>query len=326
MQQKINLSIDIDDDEKMQLSKLTNKIKSPNNQPTIPYRHHRKPSNTFLPFSPSHRRTCTSMVDLNMYLLPSYNNNSMRYTIIMSAGSGTRLNPEYPKPLHLVGNKPMLVHVFDTVRNLNTEIVLVLSNKNKDVIINYLVKNRFLEKLCDDIYYYCSTPVHIVIQQEVNGAGGAIKATEQFFMNKPTDSNILILCADTPLLTTNTINSLFNVIENDKTKKGVILTRESEQNYGYGRIVRNSDNEFVKIVEQKDTDKVTEKITLLNAGVYVFKQYELFEAIEKLDHNNASNEYYLTDCPEHITKKYGNTIELLPCKTYENFDETLGCY
>lgn len=287
------------------------------------HRHKRKESATFLPFAKSHQRTCTSIVDLTMYLLPIYK--TLRYTIIMAIETESQLDPNYPKSLHLVGNKPMIVHMFESVHMIGTEIVLVLSNKNKNIIIDTLVSNKYLEKLCDNIYYYKSSPIHILIQEEINGTGGAIKASSPFFINKPDDANILILCADTPLLTSMTLESMFNIIENDQTKKCVILTRTSEQNFGYGRIVQKQNNiilEFVKIGEQKDCKDEYSQITLLNTGVYLFKLRELFESLEKLSKNNTSNEYYLSDCPEHIINKYPNSIELLSCKTYDNCDES----
>jgi UDP-N-acetylglucosamine pyrophosphorylase len=48
-------------------------------------------------------------------------------------------------------------------------------------------------------------------------------------------------------------------------------------------------------VEQKDASKEELSVREINSGVYVFNARLLFDALAKINTNNAQNEYYLTD-------------------------------
>src|SRR5438552_14138908 len=102
--------------------------------------------------------------------------NHNRYVIIMAGGSGTRMNSALTKQLLKVGNFPMMVHLLNHASTLMYDVVLVVSNKNKEIIINTL-KN-----------YQCKNiNIHICVQPVANGTGGAIVATKEFFASKSRD-------------------------------------------------------------------------------------------------------------------------------------------
>ncbi len=74
-----------------------------------------------------------------------------------------------------------------------------------------------------------------------------------------------------------------------------ILTAEKDNPYGYGRVVRNSNNTIEKIVEEKDCSNNEKTIKEINAGIYCFNKKILLESLEEIDQNNVQNEYYLTN-------------------------------
>ena len=76
-----------------------------------------------------------------------------------------------------------------------------------------------------------------------------------------------------------------------------ILTVKLKDPTGYGRIVRDRDGLFEKIVEQKDADENERKISEINAGIYAFDTKKLFAALDNVQNNNSQGEYYLTDVP-----------------------------
>ena len=59
-----------------------------------------------------------------------------------------------------------------------------------------------------------------------------------------------------------------------------ILTAETENPFGYGRIVRNDNAEVLRIVEQKDATDFEKQIKEINTGTYVFDNERLFEALK----------------------------------------------
>src|SRR5699024_11523225 len=87
-----------------------------------------------------------------------------------------------------------------------------------------------------------------------------------------------------------TLNQLSEFHE-ESNAKGTILTAIAEDPAGYGRVVRQSDKEVSRIVEQKDANKEEQAITEINTGTYVFNNKALFEALDKVGNENAQGEY-----------------------------------
>ena len=116
-----------------------------------------------------------------------------------------------------------------------------------------------------------------------------------------------------------TLNQLFEFHE-ESNAKGTILTAIAEDPAGYGRVVRQSDKEVSRIVEQKDANKEEQAITEINTGTYVFNNKALFEALDKVGNENAQGEYYLPDVIS-IMKEAGDTVKAF---TMDNFDEAIG--
>jgi bifunctional UDP-N-acetylglucosamine pyrophosphorylase/glucosamine-1-phosphate N-acetyltransferase/UDP-N-acetylglucosamine pyrophosphorylase len=81
---------------------------------------------------------------------------------------------------------------------------------------------------------------------------------------------------------------------------------------GLGRIVRDQDGHFLRIVEQKDACPEERAIREVNMSTYVFAADDLLVALSRLDNTNASGEYYLTDCPG-ILLGDGRPVDALAC-------------
>jgi bifunctional N-acetylglucosamine-1-phosphate-uridyltransferase/glucosamine-1-phosphate-acetyltransferase GlmU-like protein len=257
--------------------------------------------------------------------------NKKEYIIIMAGGSGTRMGSILPKQLLGIGNHPMMVHLLYQASDLNKDVVLIVSEKNKHVIINTLLGKKYImnennEHLPSNTnkYTFENINVYVCIQPVANGTGGAILSTNDFFENNDSndETNVVILSADVPLISKSTVEYLFGALKNENKSNGVILVKDTNDNNGYGRIVIEN-NSFKKIVEDKDCDDDQKKITVINTGTYGFKIKKLLSALKNIDNNNSQGEYYITDCPEIINKKYNNTIHLHYVDN-KNYDETLG--
>ena len=88
---------------------------------------------------------------------------------------------------------------------------------------------------------------------------------------------------------------------------------------GYGRIVRDSNNEVLKIVEHKDCNEEELKIQEMNTAIYCFDIELLVSSLGKINNNNNQGEYYLTDVIE-ILKSEGKKIGAVVTE----FEETIG--
>ncbi|AZR74558.1 UDP-N-acetylglucosamine diphosphorylase/glucosamine-1-phosphate N-acetyltransferase [Anoxybacter fermentans] len=198
-------------------------------------------------------------------------------TIILAAGKGTRMKSQKIKVLHKLAGKPMLQHLIDTVKKLDSKKVIVVVGYQGEQV----QKTIQGENLC---YVY---------QHEQKGTGHAILQAEEIL--KDFQGDVLVLYGDTPLLTIETLQKLFKT-HVDSNADATILSTYLDDPTGYGRIVRDKDGRFLKIVEQSDlASEEEEKINEINTGIYIFNNQKLFKALHQIQPNNAQGEYYLTD-------------------------------
>lgn len=220
-------------------------------------------------------------------------------TIILAAGKGTRMKSKLPKVLHKVGGKPMLQHVIDAAKSAgSTREVVVIGNGAE------LVQQSFND-------------VEFVLQAEQLGTGHAVLCTKEKFVNS--NDTILVLCGDTPLFTGELLKNF--VEKHIKSKAAAtVLTAEMPDATGYGRIIREDDGTFRKIVEHKDANSYERQISEVNAGVYCFDAKKLFGALSQVKNDNAQGEYYLPD----VLTILKNDSEKINAVIAEDYKQTLG--
>ena len=136
-----------------------------------------------------------------------------------------------------------------------------------------------------------------VIQEQQLGTGHAVMQAQDLLKDKK--GNVLILCGDTPVITGETLKAAYEY-HNKENNQVTILTARVENPYGYGRIIRNNENQVVSIVEQKDAKQDQQLVDEINSGMYFFNVESLLTALSQLDNSNKQGEYYLTDTIEKI--------------------------
>lgn len=222
------------------------------------------------------------------------------YAIILAAGKGTRMKSDLPKVLHQVSGLTMLEHVFRSVAHITPQMnVTVIGHKAE------LVQEVLKEKS------------EFVLQTEQLGTGHAVMMAEEKLADL--EGNTLVIAGDTPLITGESLKNLIDFHVNHKNV-ATILTAKAENPFGYGRIIRNHDDEVVKIVEQKDANEYEQKVKEINTGTYVFDNKRLFEALKNINTNNAQGEYYLTD----IISIFRENKEKVGAHVLRDFNESLG--
>ncbi len=220
--------------------------------------------------------------------------------LVLAAGQGKRIKSDLPKVLHKVCGKEMVKHVIDSIRKSGIDDVNVIVGKGAE-----LVKERTSDR-----------NVSYSLQEEQLGTGHAVKCAEDFLKDKK--GVVAVFAGDTPLIKQSTIEKLFNEhIENKNA--ATVLTSMVEDPTGYGRIVRDSNNEVLKIVEHKDCNEEELKIKEMNTAIYCFDIELLVSSLSKINNNNNQGEYYLTDVIE-ILKSEGKKIGAV----ITEFEETIG--
>src|SRR5690625_4085093 len=134
-----------------------------------------------------------------------------------------------------------------------------------------------------------------VTQAEQLGTGHAVQQAESLLKDK--DGTTIVVCGDTPLITSETYQALFDHHE-QQGAKATILTAIAPDATGYGRVIRNENNEVERIVEHKDASEEELQIKEINTGTYCFDNRLLYEALKKVSNDNAQGEYYLPDVIE----------------------------
>ncbi len=211
----------------------------------------------------------------------SINSKQKLAAIILAAGKGTRMKSDLPKVLHLVDDKPMLIHVIDLARQLHSERIINILGHEKDLVIEAIKSEN----------------VEYVIQEPQLGTGHAVQQTESLL--KDFTGDVLVLSGDVPLLRKSTIDKMLK-IHREATNGATVLTAMFVNPRGYGRVIRKNNDTLDFIIEEKDCNEEQRKINEINAGIYIFKAKELFPALNKIENDNKQNEYYLPDTLKYI--------------------------
>ncbi len=219
--------------------------------------------------------------------------------LILAAGKGTRMISEKSKVMHKVNGVPMIKKI-DTI--------LKEAKVNQNIYILGYQKEKILDKYPNFEY---------VEQKDQLGTGHAVMQAENIL--KDFSGIVLILCGDTPLLTSDTIDKM---IQDHKIQgsSGTILTAKFDNPYAYGRIVKDENGNVMEIVEEKDASETIKQIKEINTGVYCFNSKDLQEALKKINNKNSKGEYYLTD----VIKIMKNENKKVKTVILEDNDEVMG--
>lgn len=222
--------------------------------------------------------------------------------LILAAGKGTRMDSDLPKVLALLGGKPMIKYVVESISTISNEKPIAIVGHKAE-----LVKQELGESC---IY---------ALQSEISGTASAVASAKEYCVDA---EDIVVLSGDQPFVKPETIK---NCIEKHKSSKAKITftTTEIPDFFDwrkaflvYGRILRKN-NKIIGIREYKDASEEERNIKEVNTGCcYVFNSKWLWENLPKIKNNNLKNEYYLTDL-FHIAKEENEKIETIIMEPHE---------
>ena len=220
--------------------------------------------------------------------------------LILAAGLGTRMKSNLAKVLHKLDGRPLINHVCDAALSLAPrKIYVVVGYQREDV------ETAVLSELDE-------SKAAFVWQKQQLGTGDAVNAARELLENQ--DSTLLVLSGDVPMIRAETLVELTK-IHNEFRGRGAactVLTVRLKDPTGYGRVVRDENGMFERIIEQKDAGPEQLEIDEINSGIYCFNTRKLFTALSQIHNNNAQGEYYLTDVPK-ILLDAGEDIAIFQC-------------
>ncbi|MCA9014404.1 MAG: NTP transferase domain-containing protein [Planctomycetaceae bacterium] len=209
--------------------------------------------------------------------------------VILAAGKSTRMKSELPKVLHPILGRPMIEYVLDAARAAHCQKMVVIVGHKAEEVKAALAHH---------------SDVEFALQADQKGTGHAVMMSAENLADH--DGPVLVLAGDTPLLKGSSLARLLEIQQQNQAAC-VVGTATTKANQGLGRIVRDADGTFLRIVEQKDATPEEAAIEEINTGCFAFDGRQLFHALEQLKPDNSQAEYYLTDCAE-ILLKQGQTV------------------
>lgn len=207
------------------------------------------------------------------------NNDQNLSVVILAAGKGTRMKSSQAKVLHEVFFKPMLHHVLGAIEPLKP--------KRSVVVVGHQEA-----RVCASLQGF---NVEIVRQEEQLGTGHAVQMARSVIPED--DGLVLILCGDTPLITTASLENML-VRHLSEGADLTLMTTILENPFGYGRIISTEDS-ITAIVEEKEANADQKQIKEVNAGIYLVERDFLFKALTTITPENTQGEFYLTDIVEY---------------------------
>ncbi|MEA3280869.1 MAG: NTP transferase domain-containing protein [Thermodesulfobacteriota bacterium] len=197
--------------------------------------------------------------------------------IILAAGMGTRMKSSKAKVLHEILGKPMVMYVVKTANKVaGSNVILVVGNHAEKV-------REVLSENYELIF---------ALQEKQLGTGHAVLCALPYLPEYI--EQVVILCGDVPLLSSNTVLRLLD--DHIRKKRDVTLLAVKVDNpEGYGRVLFDKNMDVFEIVEEADTSEEQKKIKIINTGIYCVKKQFLIDSLHKIKSNNAQGEYYLTD-------------------------------
>lgn len=203
----------------------------------------------------------------------------MNISIILAAGEGTRMKSKHSKVLHKLINKPMIKYVMDACDECDVKKKVLIAGKNKNDL-EELFKEQDLvikeQKIGPEFPYGTGYAVSLALDEVSD------------------DDSVLILTGDAPLIRGETLKNFMDY-HNEKKSVATVLTAVTDDTAGLGRIIKDEDGYFIKIVEHRDCNEEQLKIREYNSGIMIINGASLKNSISKLDSDNDQGELYLTD-------------------------------
>jgi bifunctional UDP-N-acetylglucosamine pyrophosphorylase/glucosamine-1-phosphate N-acetyltransferase len=205
-------------------------------------------------------------------------------SIILCAGASSRMKSEKSKMLQPLSGKPLCYFSINNALSLSDRPPIVVIGHQGQEVQNEIIK-------------FFGDGVDFATQKILDGTASAVKTGLTKLSNDC--ESVLVIYGDTPLITKNSLERLINLQKRSHVPIAMLSTTTDNPS-GYGRIIRNQQEQVTHIIEEKDASLSQKEIKEINPGIYVFDAKFLKEIIVKLSNNNASKEYYLTD----IIKSY----------------------
>ncbi|UPA55018.1 NTP transferase domain-containing protein [Wolbachia pipientis] len=196
--------------------------------------------------------------------------------IILAAGKSSRMNSEYSKALHQVGNLTLLEHIISNAKSLSLKSLSIVVNES---LLKDLQRFDTLKSIIDQYN------IKLIVQEDITGTGTAVKIALENLEKLSDQDMVLIQYGDTPFISSDTVMKMTDCLKYNN----LVLLGFNSQDEQYGRLVIDNYGNVQKILKNGD------KMLLANSGIIVSYAKDLFTLVKEIKFNNSTNEYCLND-------------------------------
>ncbi|QXF95193.1 N-acetylglucosamine-1-phosphate uridyltransferase [Wolbachia phage WO] len=196
--------------------------------------------------------------------------------IILAAGKSSRMNSEYSKALHQVGNLTLLEHIISNAKSLSLKSLSIVVNNS---LLKDLENFDTLKSIIDQYN------IKLIMQEDITGTGTAVKIALENLEELSDQDIVLIQYGDTPFISSDTVMKMTDCLKYNN----LVLLGFNSQDEQYGRLVIDNYGNVQKILKNGD------KMLLANSGIIVSYAKDLFTLVKEIKFNNSTNEYCLND-------------------------------
>lgn len=195
--------------------------------------------------------------------------------VILAGGAGRRMGGGAPKPLLELAGRPLALHVAHAAAAAADRVHLVHGPELAAPMARLAEASGAIHEL------------HV--QPEPRGTADALARALPAIRD---DAAVLALCADTPLLTAETLRGLLAA----RAGGGLALLTVAAPGSRLGRILRDAAGRVAAIREYADASEIEREAAECNSGVLAAAAADFRRWLAGLDDDNAQGELYLTDC------------------------------
>jgi bifunctional UDP-N-acetylglucosamine pyrophosphorylase / glucosamine-1-phosphate N-acetyltransferase len=200
--------------------------------------------------------------------------------VVLAAGEGTRMKSRTPKVLHALSGRSLLGHAIAAAGDLAPRrLVVVVGHAREQVSAAALA---------------AAPHADVVFQEQQLGTGHAVRMVLESL--GAMSGTVIVTYGDMPLLRGATLRQLVGT-HHEAGNAVTVLTARGDFP-GFGRIVRDAEGAFTRIVEERDATAAERAIDEFNSGCYAFDGALLADAVKRVTTNNSQHEEYLTDVVE----------------------------
>ncbi|WP_418089885.1 NTP transferase domain-containing protein [Wolbachia endosymbiont (group B) of Orgyia antiqua] len=196
--------------------------------------------------------------------------------IILAAGKSSRMNSEYSKALHQVGNLTLLEHIISNAKSLSLKSLSIVVNNS---LLKDLENFDTLKSIIDQYN------IKLIIQEDITGTGTAVKIALENLEELSDQDIVLIQYGDTPFISSDTVMKMTDCLKYNN----LVLLGFNSQDEQYGRLVIDNYGNVQKILKNGD------KMLLANSGIMASYAKDLSTLVKEIKFNNSTNEYCLND-------------------------------